>query len=215
MNIYSIYKVTNKINGKIYIGFDSNWPNRKHCHKKRSTEQKYNKVKFYNALRKYGWDNFEWEVIYQSLDSTHCKDVMENYFILQYRTYIGFNDCNGYNMTLGGEGSIGVIVSDVTRQKLSKANTGHIVSEETKRKIGLKNKGRKISNLDYSFKCLCCHNQFIDKRYSKSRKYCSSKCASTQRELNKKLKNIINNQESLGEPFTKILNDNLWDLYES
>jgi len=32
MNIYSIYKATNKITGKIYIGFDSNWPKRKKRH---------------------------------------------------------------------------------------------------------------------------------------------------------------------------------------
>jgi len=177
---------TNKINGKNYIGFDSNWPNRKYSHKNRCTDPKYKKVKFYNAIRKYGWDNFEWKTIYQSLDSYHCKDVMENYFITEYKTYIGFHDCNGYNMTLGGDGSIGVSVSKITRQKLSMSNMGHKVSDETKRKIGLKNKGRKLSNFDYTFVCRYCGLKFTDKRYSKNRKYCSLTCAATQRELNKK-----------------------------
>ena len=186
MDIYSIYKVTNNTNGKIYIGFDSNWPNRKYSHKKRYTEQNHKKTKFYNAIRKYGWDNFNWEVIYQSLDPEHCKNVMENYFITEYKTYIGFVDCNGYNMTLGGDGSIGVAVSQITRQKLSMSNMGHKVSDETKRKIGLKNKGRKLSNFDYTFVCQCCGSKFTDKRYSKNRKYCSIKCAATQRELNKR-----------------------------
>jgi len=49
--IYSIYKATNKINGKSYIGFDSKWPRRKHKH---HFEYKERTSKFYNAIKKYG-----------------------------------------------------------------------------------------------------------------------------------------------------------------
>ena len=82
MNIYSIYKATNKINGKVYIGFDSNWPQRMWEHKSPSNFNK--KYKFYNALRKYGLDGFEWNVIYQSLDREHCLHTMEPFFIKEY-----------------------------------------------------------------------------------------------------------------------------------
>jgi group I intron endonuclease len=99
MKIYSIYKVTNKVNGKLYIGFDSNWPNRKINHK--SKAKIGSNRHFHNAIRKYGWDNFEWEVICQSLDGEYLLKVMEPYFIKYYNT---FN--NGYNYTLGGEGNV-------------------------------------------------------------------------------------------------------------
>ena len=94
-NIYSIYKATNTITSKCYIGFDSNWPNRQKDHKRES--QKLNNIMFYNAIRKYGWDNFVWEIIYQSYDENHTLNVMEPHFIKENNS---LND--GYNMTLGG-----------------------------------------------------------------------------------------------------------------
>ena len=48
-SIYSIYKATNTINGKVYIGFDSNWPNRQNEHKYLLNTRNQ---KFYYALRK-------------------------------------------------------------------------------------------------------------------------------------------------------------------
>ena len=35
----TIYKATNKITGKSYIGFDSAWPSRKHRHQEKKTKQ--------------------------------------------------------------------------------------------------------------------------------------------------------------------------------
>jgi hypothetical protein len=92
MNIYTIYAATNKINGKNYIGFDSKWPKRKYEHHYNSTVGSSNQV-FYNAIRKYGWDNFEWNIIYQSHDAEHTLTVMENHFINEYRSYIHFENC--------------------------------------------------------------------------------------------------------------------------
>jgi len=116
MVIYTIYKATNTINGKAYIGFDSDWPSRKERHKKNIN---YRSQYFYNAIKKYGWDNFSWKVLYQSLDGEHCLKVMENYFICEYRTYTGFSDCKGYNVTLGGEGCLGYQHSDEMKKYLS------------------------------------------------------------------------------------------------
>lgn len=115
MIIYTIYKSVNTINGKIYIGFDSNWPNRMAVHK--SSYKKYD-YKFYRAIRKYGWKNFEWSILYQSKDKEHTKDVMENYFINEYDS---FN--NGYNSTLGGEGTFGMILSEESRKKILIGNS--------------------------------------------------------------------------------------------
>ena len=126
-SIYSIYKATNTINKKVYIGFDSDWPDRKSDHKRQS--KKDNNIKLYNAIKKYGWDNFEWEVLYQSLDGEHCLKVMENYFIVQHRSYIGFEDCWGYNMTLGGEGTLGRKHSKETLEKIIEAAKGRYDGE--------------------------------------------------------------------------------------
>ena len=114
MIIHTIYKAVNQVNGKVYIGFDSNWPNRVNIHRSSSKKQDY---KFYRAIRKYGWDNFKWDIIYQSKDKEHTLKVMEKYFIEQYDS---FN--NGYNSTLGGDGTLGLILSEESRKKISEGN---------------------------------------------------------------------------------------------
>lgn len=107
MNIYTIYKATNTINGKVYIGFDSKWPRRKTNHKNSS---KHKKNIFHKAIKKYGWENFSWEIIYQAkedvetVQDSHTLSVMEPYFISEYKSYIGYENSNGYNMTIGGQG---------------------------------------------------------------------------------------------------------------
>jgi group I intron endonuclease len=113
MNIYSIYKATNKFTGKSYIGFTQELKNRISAHKK---HYQVRKSKFYDAIKSYGWDNFEWEVIYQSLERKHCLDVMEKFFIEEFDT---FN--NGYNMTTGGEGMNRNTITEESRKKISDA----------------------------------------------------------------------------------------------
>lgn len=120
MSIYSIYKVVNKLNGKVYIGFDSNWPKRKFSHYYNHRSVICPNWPFYNALKKYGWENFEWELIYQSKDGIHCKNIMENYFIYEYHSFIHFKQSNGYNSTLGGEGTFGKLQTEKNKQEQSK-----------------------------------------------------------------------------------------------
>lgn len=99
MIIYSIYKLVNQQTGKCYIGYTQDLPKRMNDHKGSSVKKRN---KLYNAVRKYGWDSFLCELVYQSLDGHHCLNVMEPHFIREFDTYK-----NGYNSTLGGEGSIG------------------------------------------------------------------------------------------------------------
>lgn len=131
MLIYSIYKATNKINNKSYIGFTSNFVHRKYRHKYYSLTKQIDNY-FYNAIRKYGWDNFEWQIIYQSKDITYCKNIMETHFITEYRTFVGFLDCNGYNTTMGGDGTLGLHdpKSDKHKSNISKALTGRKLTPE-------------------------------------------------------------------------------------
>lgn len=99
MNHYSIYKVTNKINQKVYIGFSKDWKVRKRRHKSIYTTHQ---SKFYTALKTHGWENFIWEEIYCSLDKDHCFKTMEQFFIEQFDSIK-----NGYNIIEGGSGTLG------------------------------------------------------------------------------------------------------------
>ena len=70
----TIYKATNKITGKSYIGFDSAWPNRKERHQENAAYKR--EGKFYDSIRKHGWESFEWSVIYQSKDKHHTLNII-------------------------------------------------------------------------------------------------------------------------------------------
>ena len=63
-----IYKATNKKNGKVYVGQTTNTlERRKRGHKDRAKNTNYNSH-FHNAIRKYGFDVFKWEIIGESYD---------------------------------------------------------------------------------------------------------------------------------------------------
>ena len=98
-----IYKYTNLINGKVYIGQSDNINQRRKAHRNspfNPNSSTYNCV-FYRAIRKYGLENFKFEIIEEC--SKDKLNERERYWIKYYRSYLGFKDCNGYNMTLGGD----------------------------------------------------------------------------------------------------------------
>lgn len=98
-----IYKYVNKSNGKVYIGQTVNETKRKNEHKRRSKKQKQIQSAFYNAIDKYGWDNFEYSVLEtinaETLEELKAKlNPLEIKYIQEYDSYN-----NGYNNTLGGD----------------------------------------------------------------------------------------------------------------
>ena len=94
-----IYKFTNKINNKIYIGQTT-----------QTLEQRINKhlqqlddnTYFHRALKKYGINNFTVEIIEQNIPLTEL-DNREIYWIKYYNAYYTSNQ--GYNLTKGGQWS--------------------------------------------------------------------------------------------------------------
>lgn len=138
MQIYTIYLATNTVNGKCYVGFDSKWPRRKAAHKHEALNAKSatHRTKFHNAIRKHGFESFEWNPIYQSADGDHTLKEMERHFIVEHDTFD-----NGYNLTLGGEGPLGCTRSEETRNKMSLARGGKHLSTETRNKMSLAKKG--------------------------------------------------------------------------
>lgn len=88
----AIYKITNKINNKIYIGQSINPEQRflAHCYKHTEYKSLIN-----NAINKYGKDNFELEIIGWFED----YNDKEKYYIQFYRSLAPY----GYNIAKGGE----------------------------------------------------------------------------------------------------------------
>lgn len=113
-SIGTIYKATCKINQKSYIGFCAAWPRRQKHH--RTLSNRGSHFAFHRAIRKHGWNNFEWEILYQTKDISFCLNEMESYFIQLYETH----GLKGYNCTVGGDGVRGP-KSEKTKQKLSLA----------------------------------------------------------------------------------------------
>lgn len=96
-----IYKFQNNINKKVYIGqsirLEARY--RGHYNNYKNSNLKDYQTKFYRALRKYGFDNFSYEIIEQS--DFFTKDELnekEQYWIAYYDSYH-----NGYNSNCGGD----------------------------------------------------------------------------------------------------------------
>lgn len=89
-----IYKITNKINNHCYIGQSINIKKRWWSHKNYREFQK--DYPLYRAFKKYGIENFVFEVIEECRVSE--LDEKEKYWINYYDSYI-----NGYNQTIGGQ----------------------------------------------------------------------------------------------------------------
>jgi group I intron endonuclease len=132
-----IYLVTNLENGTEYVGYTTNLCERQRLHE-REANQRHSTTYFHRAIRKYGWESFAWDVIFEHDDEQWTLDVMEPYFIEWYDTYE-----NGYNLTKGGEGCLGREVSEDTRRKMSEAHKGMTHTEETKQKLSEMWKGKK------------------------------------------------------------------------
>jgi len=109
-----IYKVVNAINGKCYIGQTTqSLGKRKVGHK---FETKNGTTYFSNALRKYGFKNFKWEVI-EECDDKEQLDEMEFHYIKQYNSF----KPEGYNLTLGGDkGTFGWKPTKENKEKIGK-----------------------------------------------------------------------------------------------
>lgn len=95
MYIYSIYKITNLSNNKVYVGWTSRDPQTRFLE-----HQKRNKAPISHAIKKYGVECFAFEIIYQSADYVHSRDI-ETHFIVEHNSLV---EQWGYNQDLGGTG---------------------------------------------------------------------------------------------------------------
>lgn len=129
--MYKLYIHINKINNKKYVGITC----QKYVNSRWKNGLGYRKSpRFFNAILKYGWNNFNHLVLFDNLTKEEAE-TLEKYYIRILKTQ---NERYGYNMQEGGGISE---VSKLTRNKLKINNTGKHHSEETKRKMSLSHKG--------------------------------------------------------------------------
>lgn len=95
-----IYKIENQVNHKVYIGKTSNYERRKQDHIRLSEklDHKESNKSLYQAIRKYGLNNFSFSVVEELKDYSIASE-REMFWINHYDSYY-----NGYNETFGGDG---------------------------------------------------------------------------------------------------------------
>lgn len=116
-----IYKITNDINDKIYIGkteLSIERRFRQHCND--SKRERCEKRPLYNAMNKYGIEHFHVELI----EETNSPNEREMYWIEFYNSYH-----EGYNATLGGDGSAYL---ELNEEEICNYYKSHSLRETTK-----------------------------------------------------------------------------------
>ena len=153
-----IYCVRNIKNDKLYIGQTvHNLAYRKQRHlndTRRGCTQA-----FHMAIRKYGESSFSWRVLEDEVPNEELNDL-EILYIDLFGTYLQ----DYYNVTMGGESSLGFFPSEETRKKMSMsalnkppmtdetkrliaiASTGRVFTEEAKRKSSATKMGHEVND---------------------------------------------------------------------
>lgn len=136
--MYYIYRITNKINGKTYIG--------QHMYKDLNDGYMGSGKRLRAAQAKYGIENFKKEILVFNVSKKEHIDLLEKTFITAEREKVGAENC--YNIADGGEGGYTGPRSEETKKRMSermKGNTwnkGRKLSEEHKKKISESGKGK-------------------------------------------------------------------------
>ena len=128
-----IYRLTNTINGRKYIGKTVNF-------KKRMSDHKHSKDGYYihRAIRKYGWNTFKVEKIIDNVPEEDLNNLEISYIAVE-----NTKRPNGYNLTDGGEGVSGYSHTEEFKKKMIGWLHTEEVREKRRQKIILRNSKRK------------------------------------------------------------------------
>lgn len=134
MENYTVYKHTFP-NNKVYIGITQQEPEKRW---KNGLGYDAHQTLMKRAIKKYGWKNIKHEILFQNLSKDKaCKKEIE-----LINLYDSTNKQKGYNISQGGEGTIGVKPTEESKQKNRIAHLGKKASLETRKKISESNKGK-------------------------------------------------------------------------
>lgn len=140
--IAGIYKITNIINGKCYIGQSIDIKNRWRHHRWSNSKSTY----LTRAFKKYGFESFHFEVL-EEIDISNIAVILFTKSLLTEREqyWVDFYKSNqpevGYNVRKIVNSNVGLKMPEEQRRNLIKLKTGHKVSEETKEKLRQANLG--------------------------------------------------------------------------
>lgn len=113
---WKLYKHTTP-NGKVYIGITS----QKNINRRWKNGYGYSRHPYFNkAIEEFGWNNIKHEVLFENLSKEEA-DLLEQMYISLYDSN---NKEHGYNMSFGGDTSLGRVLSNETKEKIGKANSG-------------------------------------------------------------------------------------------
>lgn len=146
--ILEVYKITNNKNGKIYVGITNQGATTNRWYKHCSDANCGSDFPIHNAIRKYGKDNFQIEVIeiIENEDFDYLKE-REKYWIKELDSY---NKRIGYNLTLGGDGTFGRFHSKETKDKIRQKAIGRKVSDISKKHMSDSHKKREYDHDEMS-----------------------------------------------------------------
>lgn len=145
--MHYLYRITNQLNGKIYIGQTSNPKDRWSSHKSSAKNPQNYSAIIPKALAKHGIDNFTFEVI------ATCKTQIDANFIETelINQYDSRNSEKGYNLAHGGSVNRGWHHTDETKKKISESNLGKEMlphTQEWKDNMSVIMTGREITWAD-------------------------------------------------------------------
>lgn len=125
--MYSIYKIQNTINGKVYIGQTKRPISNRFNDHIRMAEELDSNYHIHRAIRKHGRDKFTLDLIEEVEEAD--VNTREMFWVNYFDSF-----AHGYNMTFGGEGKKGYITAAVTKQKISNTKRGTEVSKAAYKK---------------------------------------------------------------------------------
>jgi hypothetical protein len=132
-----IYKVTNNLTGKSYVGQTVQVPHKRwSAHKYAAKTNKYKGSYFHSAIRKYGPSNFTFEIIdtFKLDDERGLGYVLNRFEVFYIKVYNTFKA--GYNLTPGGGGIFGYKKTPEQVEKTASKIRGRKLSKEHKLQIG-------------------------------------------------------------------------------